>query len=141
MPQACWQAGSDHRYWIEVAVGGQDLRVMLDLGLVDPHGRVGMEVEPLVYERLRQGGHLSRFRWRSRRDASGQISWSSTGLASVQLVDPVARRPIGPRVSIHISCGTAGVPNRIGVVFFFHQLRGCRVLWDLDQRVWCIDYP
>jgi hypothetical protein len=140
MPQARWQAAADGRYWVYVALGRQELAVMVDLGLVDPTDRVGFEVEPGIYNALKQGGQLSRFTRRSRRDASGQIAWFDTGVATAQLIDPVSRQRMGPVVSVWVACGAAGVPSRVGVVFF-HHLTKCEVLWELDQRTWEIRCP
>jgi hypothetical protein len=33
-----------------------------------------------------------------------------------------------------------GIPDRVGMAFF-HRLNGCKVIWDLDKREWCIEYP
>jgi hypothetical protein len=41
---------------------------------------------------------------------------------------------------LHALRGAPGVPDRVGVVFF-HRLHGCRVLWELDSRTWCVEYP
>jgi hypothetical protein len=140
MPQAQWQAAVDGRYWIDVALAGQHLRIMIDLGLVDPLHQVGFEIDPALYDALNQAGHFSRFHQRSRRDASGQLSWFDTGQITARLVCPVTRQGIGPTVSLFAARGAPGVPARVGVVFF-HLLTGSRVDWDLDQRTWCIDCP
>jgi hypothetical protein len=113
---------------------------MVDLGLVDPLGRVGLEVDPTAYGQLKHSGQFARFRRRSRRDASGRSSWTESGLITAQVVSPATRQPVGPPVSIYVSCGAPAVPNRVGIAFF-HRLSGCRVLWDLDQQMWCIEYP
>jgi hypothetical protein len=97
-------------------------------------------VGPIVYDQLRDSGQFSRFRGRSCQDASGRISWSSTGLTTVQLICPSTHQPVGPAVPIYVFCGMPLVPSRVGVVFF-HQLQGCRVFGDLDQRSWCINCP
>jgi hypothetical protein len=140
MQAACWKAGPGNRYWMDANLGGHSLPVMIDVGLVDPRGRVGFEIEPLMYDRLKASGQFSTFRWRGRRDASGRTAWSPSGLTIAQIVAPLTGQPIGPRVRLYVSRGDAGVPSRVGVVFF-HLLRGCRVLWDLDQRLWCIECP
>jgi hypothetical protein len=140
MPKARWQAAADGRYWLDVAVGNQEFPAMVDLGLVDPRDRVGFEVAPALYNQLKQGGQLSHFTRRSRRDASGQVSWFDTALATAQLVCPAPRQRIGPVVPVWIACGAVGVPSRVGIVFF-HHLAGCRVVWELDQRLWEIDCP
>jgi hypothetical protein len=113
---------------------------MIDLGLVDPHHRVGFEVEPAVYDRIKQAGGFSRFSRRPRRDASGRISWFDTGQTTAQLICPAAQRPVSPVVQVFVASGLAGVPSRVGVVFF-HHLTGCRVIWDLDRRTWRVNYP
>ena len=66
---ACWQAAADGRYWIDVMVGNMDLRAMIDLGMVDPLHQIGFEIEPSIYDQLKQAGQLSGYRTRSRRDA------------------------------------------------------------------------
>jgi hypothetical protein len=140
MPQAQWHSAADGRYWVDVALAGRNLRVMIDLGLVDPLHRVGFEIDPGLYDALNQAGHFSRFDRRSRRDASGRLSWFDTGRLTAQLVCPVTGQGIGPAVPLFVARGAAGLPDRVGVVFF-HGLSGCRVAWDLDQRTWCVDCP
>src|ERR1700693_6400645 len=131
MPQAEWKADPDGRYWIDVVVGNRALSVMIDLGLVDPVARVGFELEPAVYHQLKQSGELSRFLRRVRRDAGGGFSWAESGRSTAQLMDPASRQRAGPQLNLYISCGSPGVPSRVGVVFF-HHLIGCRVHWDLE---------
>jgi hypothetical protein len=140
MPQVRWKAAPDGRYWIDVILGNSHLPVMIDLGLIDPHNRVGFEVEPVVYDRIKQSGGFTLFARRARRDASGRISWFDTGLTTAQLVCPAAHQPVGPAVQVFVASGLAGVPSRVGVVFF-HNLIRCQVVWDLDHRTWCMDYP
>ena len=140
MARVSWRAAPDHRYWIDVALGNRELSVMLDLGLVDPLGRIGFEVDPGEYDALKQTGQLSRFRRRARRDASGQLSWSESGLVLTQLVSPLTRQRVGPAPHVYVSRGVSGVPSRVGVVFF-HALAGCQIIWDLDQQLWQFDYP
>jgi hypothetical protein len=140
MPEISWQAAADGRYWIDVVLGNVELLVMIDLGLVDPFGWVGFELEPATYQRLKQSGLISSFWRRARRDASGRLSWSESGLGNAQLFDPRTRQGIGPRVRLFSSCGMPGVPNRVGIVFF-HCLAGCHVHWELDKRIWRIEYP
>src|SRR5262249_27321659 len=130
----------DGRYWIDVAIANQPVHIMIDFGLVDPLNRVVFELEPSAYDQLKQAGKLTRFRRRSRRDASGSLSWSETGMTTCQLLDAVSGRPVGPAVPIYVSRGSPGVPSRVGLVFF-HKLLGCRVIWDLDRRTWSIEYP
>jgi hypothetical protein len=140
MPLLQWSASPDGRYWIDVLVSGYALRVMVDLGLVDPLDRVGFELDPSAYQRLKQSGSLTRFDRRARRDASGRLSWSESGLGSAQLLDPISKKADGPAVRLSVSCGSPGVPSRVGLVFF-HRLTGCRVLWDLDYKIWAIECP
>jgi hypothetical protein len=140
MPLLQWSAAPDGRYWIDVLVGSHVLREMVDLGLVDPLDRVGFELDRSAYQRLKQTGCLTRFDRRPRRDASGRVSWSESGLGSAQLLDPISKKTDGPVVPLYISCGAPGVPSRVGLVFF-HRLTGSRVLWDLDHRLWAIECP
>jgi len=140
MPQVCWQAAAGGRYWMDVALGNYDTRVMIDLGLIDPLRLVGLEVDPVLYHRIKQAGQFSRFNRRFRRDASGRLSWTESGLTAAQVICPTARQRVGPAVRVYVSCSAPGVPNRVGIVFF-HRLSRCRVLWELDQQMWCIEYP
>ena len=140
MAQACWQAAADGRYRIDVFIGNSNLQVMVDLGLVDPLDLIGFELEPSIYDRLDQSGFLSQKRARQSRIASGQQISTDTGLTNAQLLDPLIGQPIGPTVRLFASRGKRALPSRVGVVFF-HRLRGCRILWDLDTRIWCIHHP
>jgi hypothetical protein len=140
MPQARWQAALDGRYWLDVALAGRNVRVMIDLGLIDPLHQVAFEIDPVFYDALKQAGALSQFVQRSRRDASGQLSVYDTGLLTAQLVEPITQQKIGPPVSVYAARTVARLPNRVGVEFF-HRLVGCRVVWDLDQQSWTIDCP
>jgi hypothetical protein len=140
MSQACWPAAADGRYWIDTVVGGQNVRCMVDLGLIDPLGWLGLELEPALYDRLKQLGQLTSFKYRSRRDASGQLVWLESGETRAQLCDPTSQQPVGPVAQLFVGRGAASLPNRVGVVFF-HRLPGCKVAWDLDTRLWYIEYP
>lgn len=140
MAQTCWPGTPDGRYWIGVCVGNLPLRVMIDLGLVDPRDLVGFELDPAAYDQLRQAGHLSRFQSRSRRDASGRVVQSESGLTTAQLICPITRQCVGPTVQLYVLRGFSCVPQRVGVAFF-HRLSGCRVFRDLSGREWCIDCP
>jgi hypothetical protein len=112
---------------------------MIDLGLVDPLHQLGFEVAPTLYDQLKQTGQLAHFRWRFRRDASGRLERLESGITVAQLADPNTRNGVGPSVSISIFRGTPNMPSRVGVVFF-HNLIGCKVIWDLSAREWCVEY-
>jgi hypothetical protein len=140
MPEISWKATPEGRYWIDVVVAGRPLQAMVDAGLVDPRLRVGYELEANIYDQLRWPGRFSLFRFRSRRDAGGRVSRSETGLTTTQLLSPSSGQPVGPVTRTYVSRGLPGLPNRVGVVFF-HQLTACRVAWDLDGRMWSIEYP
>src|SRR5262245_24041675 len=140
MGQAVWQAAPDGRYWIDVMVGNRPMRVLVDQGLIDPLHRVGLEIDPAVYDQLKNSGQLSSLQLRSWRGASGTTAYSESGSTTAQLADPVSRQPIGPPVPLFVNRGVAGLPNRAGVVFF-HGLTGCRVLWNLDKKTWTVEYP
>ncbi len=140
MAELSWQAAADGRYWIDVAIGGRPVRVMIDLGLVDPSGRVGFELEPAFYDDLKRSGLLSKFQFRFRRNANGEITRSESGLAVAQLVNPNTMQVIGPALDLHVCRGAPGIPSRVGVVFF-HRLTSSTVHWDLGTRSWCIHYP
>jgi hypothetical protein len=140
MAQACWHASADGRYFIDVAIGGYQVRVMVDSGLVDPLDLVGFELEPAIYDQLNQSGCLTNNRARLSRNAGGSYTRRASGLGSAQLVDPLSGKGIGPMVQVYASRGSPGLPNRVGLVFF-HRLKGCRIIWDLDTRTWCVEYP
>ncbi|HZU34862.1 MAG TPA: hypothetical protein VFA18_03075 [Gemmataceae bacterium] len=140
MAQVCWQGTLAGRYHIDVALGGFRTPLMIDLGLVDSAQQVGFSIQPALYDKLKQAGALGLLQTFSRMDASGQISQTESGLVSAQLLDPATGRPVGPAVQLYVLRGNPGVPDRVGVVFF-HRLPGCRVLWALGTRTWCIEYP
>ncbi len=140
MPHVDWPAASDHRYWMDLKLGNRDARVMIDLGLVDPLDRVGLEVEPILFNELKQAGQLARMRRRARRDASGRITWTDSGEVTAQMVDPTTRIAIGPAVDVYVWRGEPGVPDRVGMSFF-HRLATCRVIWDLGGCIWRVEYP
>ena len=140
MDDVSWQAAADGRYWIDVNIAAQPVRVMIDLGLVDPAHAVGFEVEPDFYDQLKRAGLLSRFQVRFRRDASGRVTGSESGRTDAQLLDPISKRSIGPMVQLHVCRGAPGVPSRVGVVFF-HRLTGCKVEWELGSRTWRVKCP
>jgi hypothetical protein len=140
MSQVSWAAAPDGRYWIDILVGSRPLRFLIDLGLVDPAQAVGLEVEPHVFDSLQQAGDLVGAGARTWRDATGRLHSVASGWARVQLLDPATAFGIGPTVRLFITRGFPAVPNRVGVVFF-HRLSGCSVLWQLDQRSWCVNIP
>jgi hypothetical protein len=140
MNRLCWQVTADGRYRIGIAVGGVATRLMLDTGLVDPKDRVGIELESFFFDRLKQAGLLSNVRPQSRRDASGRYTNQEVAEATAQLIDPATGTRVGPLARIDIMRNPWNVPARVGVVFF-HRLTGCRVDWDLDKRLWCVEYP
>jgi hypothetical protein len=139
MNKTIWNAAPDGRYWLDIAVGSHASVLMIDVGIVDPKEEVGCEVEPVIYDFLLLTGQLGPNCPRSKRDASGRTTTTESALTTMQLLDPQNRHGIGPSVQLYVCRGVAGVPSRVGVVFF-HRLAGCRVLWELDQRQWCIEY-
>jgi len=140
MRNLSWQAAADGRYWIDVAIGERPVRVMIDLGLIDPRHAVGFELDPEVYDQLKNAGLMGRFQYRFRRDANGRITGSETGQLSARLIDPRTKQAVGPLARLYVCRGATGVPSRVGVVFF-HRLAGCRVDWALDSRTWSINCP
>lgn len=79
-------------------------------------------------------------RRRQRNDASGRSYVNEVGQLTAQLLHPVAQTPVGPKVTIDVMRGAVNVPNRAGTAFF-HKLAGCRVVWELDARLWSVEYP
>ncbi len=116
MPLISWLAATDGRYWIDVSLGRQIFHVMIDLGLVDPLDLVGFELAPAEFQQLKRSGQLSHFLRRSRRDASGHLSWAESGMTTAQLFDPSSNKTVGPAVQVYVSCGSLGVPT-VGKVF------------------------
>jgi hypothetical protein len=140
MPQICCQADAYGRYAMDLAVGNLELQVFIDSGLTDPFHRLGLELEPTVFDQLLRTGHLIAGPPRKRRDANGRFLAASTGQTSARLLDPISRQRVGPYVQLDAFRGAVGLSHRVGVVFF-HRLTGCRVLWDLDSRARCVEIP
>ena len=59
MATATWQCTANGRYWLDVLVGSLQVSLMIDTGLVDPEQRVGIELEPHLFDQLEQSGRLS----------------------------------------------------------------------------------
>jgi len=140
MNRACWPAAADGRYWIDVALGAKPIRVMLDTGVTDTAGQVAFDMSPAEYDALDRSGQLIGAGTRLRRDASNRWVHLPVGFLAAQLLDPVGGARIGPPVRCLAARNFVSVPSRVGVVFF-HRLTGCRVIWELDQRSWCVEYP
>ncbi len=140
MPQICWGASARGEYWIDVKLGAHALKVLIDTGLVDARGQVGFSVDESLYDQIKQAGGFQKHQIHSRLTADGQISLTESGSLDAQLVCPNTGSPVGPLVHLYVFRGVDGVPNRVGVAFF-HRLKGCKIQWDLDQKLWCIDYP
>ena len=71
MATAIWQCSVNGRYWLDVLVGGRQVSLMIDTGLVDPEQRVGMELEPQLFDQLEQSERLTGRALRVRKDAGG----------------------------------------------------------------------
>lgn len=71
MAIATWQCSASGRYWLDVLVGSLQVSLMIDTGLVDPEQRVGIELEPHLFDQLEQNGKLSGRALRIRKDAGG----------------------------------------------------------------------
>jgi len=140
MPSVRWQCRADGQYGIDVELGHRHFTLVVDTGLIDRKNQVGFCIEPFLYDYLKNQGELSAFSMHSQMDASSIVSTSESGLTTARLISPVTQLPIGPAVQLHVMRGSPNVPNRVGAVFF-HHLKGCRVNWDLDNRIWSIDYP
>jgi hypothetical protein len=139
MPRTSW-AESAGRYRIDIRLGSLDLLLMVDTGLVDPLRRVGFEIEPAIFDRLRNAGNFASMRRRKRTDASGASIVNEVGSTTAQLLEPTSRSTIGPPTQVDVMRGVPGVSSRVGVEFF-HRLTACRVVWELDPRRWCVEYP
>jgi hypothetical protein len=139
MPQVCWSAAGRGEDWIDVELGGQPLQVLVDTGLLDARQQVGFSVEQPLYDQLKQAGRFQTHQMHTRLTADGQVSMTESGSLDARLICPRTRTAVGPVVHVSVFRGVPGVPNRVGMAFF-HRLKGCKVLWDLDRREWCIEY-
>ena len=139
MPRICWQATSDGRYWIDIALGAYDTKLMVDTGVIDPRQRVAFELEPALYDLLVQRNQIKPRGAKRRRDSSGILVSLDCGEVISQLIDPVSGLRVGPVVVADVVRTFPRVPNRVGVVFF-HLLTDCSVQWDLNSWQWCVDY-
>jgi hypothetical protein len=140
MPQAPWNATPRGEYWIDVSLGGRPLEVLVDTGLIDAKGQVGFSIELALYDSIKNAGGFAHHQMHARLTADGQITLTESGSLHAQLICPQTQNPVGPIVHVFVFRGAAGVPDRVGLAFF-HLLKGCKVLWDLDQRSWCVEYP
>jgi hypothetical protein len=140
MPEVRWPANARGEYWIDVRLGGRPLIVLIDTGLIDARGQVGFSVQESLYDQIKQAGGLTAHQMHSRLTAGGQILPTESGSLTSQLISPDTGTPLGPVVDAYVFRGAPGVPDGVGMAFF-HLLRGCKVLWELDQRLWCIEYP
>lgn len=135
MATAIWQCSVNGRYWLDVLVGGLQVSLMIDTGLVDPEQRVGMELEPQLFDQLEQSGRLTGRALRVRKDAGGHCSPLFCAAADASLATPGSSQPLGLSVRIHVARGVEGVPSRVGLAFF-HKLPECRVVWDCAAKTW-----
>jgi hypothetical protein len=140
MPRACWSATAHGEYWIDVSLGGHPLKVLVDSGLIDSRGQVGFSIDQSIYDQIKQAGDFHFHQMHARLNANGQVSLTESGSLNAQLVCPQTHGRVGPVVHVSVFRGVPGVPNRAGLAFF-HLLKGCKVVWELDQRSWCIEYP
>ena len=138
MTQTQWPVTADGKYVIDATVGNLELQPMIDLGLTDPAGQVGFALDPTTYDLLKRAGQLTKYRARLCRDASGRFSTIECALTTAHLIHPTTRRQVGPVVRVFVSRGVTAVPNRVGVPFF-HLLTGCRIVWNLADRTWCVE--
>jgi len=139
MPQVCWTATGRGEYWIDVDLGGHTFQVLIDTGLLDARQQVGFSVEQASYDNIKQAGEFHAHQIHARLHANGQVSLTESGSLNAQLVCPQTRKMVGPPVHVYVFRGVS-VPDRVGMAFL-HQLKGCKVVWDLDKREWCIEYP
>jgi hypothetical protein len=140
MPRASWTANHRNEYWIDVLLGGSAMEFLIDTGLIDSHGVVGFSIDAAEYDRVKNAGGFSDHQKHIRLMANGQIGQTESGALKAQLISPQSKSMIGPVVDVYVYRGAPGVPDRVGLAFF-HLLKGCAVVWDLDQRLWQIDCP
>jgi hypothetical protein len=140
MSQVGWNANSRGEYWIDVSLGGHSLSVLIDTGLIDARGQVGFSIDPAQYDKIKCAGGFRVHQMHTRLTADGQISLTESGSLDAQMLSRQTMQVVGPAVHVHVFRGSVGVPDRVGLAFF-HPLKGCRVFWDLDQRLWIVEYP
>jgi hypothetical protein len=140
MARVSWSATGRGEYWIDVDLGSHPFKVLIDTGLIDARGQVGFSIEPTWYDRIKQAGGFHAHQMHTRLLADGQLSLTESGSLNAQLICPQMRTLVGPVVHVFVFRGVPGVPDRVGMAFL-HGLKGCKVLWDLDLREWCIEYP
>lgn len=140
MTRACWTAAPDGAYWIDLAIATMPLRIVLDTGLTDPAGQIAFDLQAAAFDALDQSGQLLKAGYSRRRDASGRRVRLPIGFVAAQLIEPATGTPFSPRVRCLAVRNPAGVPSRVGIVFF-HGLSRCRADWDFDNHLWCIECP
>jgi hypothetical protein len=140
MPQVCWNAAGSGEYWIDVKLGSHSLKVLVDTGLIDSRGQVGFSVDPALYDQIKLASEFRTHHMHARLTADGQVVLTESGSLDAQLISPQSGILVGPVVHICVFRGAPGVPDRAGLAFF-HLLKGCKVVWDLSPRLWCIEYP
>jgi hypothetical protein len=140
MPHVTWSANPAGEYWIDVLLGGQPFEVLIDTGLIDAAGVIGFSIDASAYDSIKKAGGFSDIQFNPRMTADGNIGLAECGSLDAQLFNPQTQTVVGPIANVYAYRGAPGVPDRVGIAFF-HQLKGCKVLWDLDQRTWRIDYP
>ncbi len=140
MPNASWNANPGGEYWIDVRLGSRSLPVLVDTGLIDVRGEVGFSVDHALYDAIKITGEFVSFQRHGRMSADGTVRVTESGALDVQLFSPQTKIPVGPVVHLFVMRGSPGVPDRVGLAFF-HLLKGCKILWDLDQRLWQVECP
>ena len=140
MSSICAHAAVDGSYYVDVVIGSRCFHLMIDSGFVDSLDEVGIALEGPIFDLMTSTGILQNPKLRLSFDANGNQYYVNTAWAVAQLVDSTTAALVGPKVRVRASRGHPGVASRVGVAFF-HRLAGCRVIWDLDQRTWCIAYP
>jgi hypothetical protein len=140
MPDVSWTADPSGAYWIDVQLAGRPFNVLIDTGLIDRLGEVGFSIEASDYDAIKKAGGFRKHQIHSRMMADGTLLITESGSLDAQLICPQTLNLVGPVAHVYVYRGAPGVPDRVGLAFF-HQLKGCKVLWDLDQRTWRIDYP
>jgi hypothetical protein len=139
MPQACWQAAADGTYWMDVALGGRELLMLIDTGFLDALNRIGFSLEPGLYTQIRQAGEFVNLLRDFRLDASGQITVRENGLIRAQMVCPLTRQRIGPAVQLYASRGSLGSPTvSVSLSFSICKAAESPGTWVSEHGAWNI---